>query len=30
LDEGRTALCVAEWREGGVRFASVDEVLAEL
>ena len=30
LDEGRTARCVADWREGGVRFASVDEVLAEL
>jgi nicotinamidase/pyrazinamidase len=30
LDEGRTARCVAAWRDGGVRFASVDEVLAEL
>jgi len=30
LDEGRTARRVAEWRQGGVRFASVDEVLAEL
>ena len=30
LDEGRMARCVAEWRQGGVRFASVDEVLAEL
>jgi nicotinamidase/pyrazinamidase len=30
LDEGRTVRCTAAWREGGVRFASVDEVLAEL
>ena len=30
LDEGRTARSVAAWREGGVRFASVDEVLAGL
>jgi len=30
LDEGRTARRVAEWRQGGVHFASVDEVLAEL
>ena len=30
LDEGRTARCAAAWRDGGVRFASVDEVLAEL
>jgi len=30
LDEGRTARCVDAWRDGGVRFASVDEVLAEL
>jgi len=30
LDEDRTARCVAAWRDGGVRFASVDEVLAEL
>ena len=30
LDEARTARCVAAWRDGGVRFASVDEVLAEL
>jgi nicotinamidase/pyrazinamidase len=26
LDEARTAACVAAWREGGVRFATVDEV----
>jgi nicotinamidase/pyrazinamidase len=30
LDETRTAACVAAWRQGGVRFATVDEVLAEL
>jgi nicotinamidase/pyrazinamidase len=30
LDESRTARCTAAWREAGVRFASVDEVLAEL
>jgi nicotinamidase/pyrazinamidase len=30
LDEARTAACVEVWREGGVRFATVDEVLAEL
>jgi nicotinamidase/pyrazinamidase len=30
LDEGRTAACVAAWREAGVRFASVDEVVAGL
>jgi nicotinamidase/pyrazinamidase len=30
LDENRTAACLARWRSGGVRFASVDEVLAEL
>jgi nicotinamidase/pyrazinamidase len=30
LDEGRTARCTTGWRETGVRFASVDEVLAEL
>jgi nicotinamidase/pyrazinamidase len=30
LDEERTARCVADWRAGGVRFASVDEVLAGL
>ena len=26
LDEARTAACVAEWREAGVRFATADEV----
>jgi nicotinamidase/pyrazinamidase len=30
LDEVRTAACIADWRESGVRFASVDEVIAEL
>jgi len=30
LDEARTAACLADWRARGVRFASVDEVLAEL
>jgi nicotinamidase/pyrazinamidase len=30
LDEARTARCTAAWRENGVRFATVDEVLAEL
>ena len=30
LDEARTARCTAGWREGGVRFASVEDVLAEL
>ena len=30
LDEARTDRCTAAWRDGGVRFASVDEVLAEL
>jgi nicotinamidase/pyrazinamidase len=30
LDGARTARCTAAWRENGVRFASVDEVLAEL
>ena len=30
LDAARTAACTAAWRELGVRFASVDEVLAEL
>jgi nicotinamidase/pyrazinamidase len=30
LDEARTARCTAAWREHGVRFATVDEVLAEL
>jgi nicotinamidase/pyrazinamidase len=27
LDEGRTAACTAAWREGGVEFVSVDDVL---
>ncbi len=30
LDEARTAACVAAWREGGVRFASVADVAAGL
>jgi len=30
LDEARTSRCTVAWRESGVRFASVDEVLAEL
>ena len=30
LDETRTASCLASWRAAGVRFASVDEVLAAL
>jgi nicotinamidase/pyrazinamidase len=30
LDESRTAACLAAWREAGVRFASVDEVVAGL
>ena len=30
LDESRTARCTAAWRERGVRFAAVDEVLAAL
>jgi nicotinamidase/pyrazinamidase len=30
LDEDRTASCTAAWRRAGVRFAPVDEVLAEL
>jgi nicotinamidase/pyrazinamidase len=30
LDESRTAACTAAWREGGVRFSTVDEVLAAL
>ncbi len=28
LDEERTAACTAAWRTGGVRFSTVDEVLA--
>jgi nicotinamidase/pyrazinamidase len=30
LDEGRTAACLREWRDAGVRFATVADVLAEL
>jgi nicotinamidase/pyrazinamidase len=30
IDEARTAACVADWRAGGVRFATTDEVLAGL
>jgi nicotinamidase/pyrazinamidase len=30
LDEARTATCTADWREQGVRFASVAEVVAGL
>ena len=30
LDAGRTAVCTAAWRELGVRFATVDQVAAEL
>jgi nicotinamidase/pyrazinamidase len=30
LDEARTSLCTARWREHGVRFAGVDEILGEL
>jgi nicotinamidase/pyrazinamidase len=30
LDEERTAACTAAWREGGVRFATADEVVAGL
>jgi nicotinamidase/pyrazinamidase len=30
LDEKRTAACLAEWRQGGVRFATVEEVVAGL
>ena len=30
LDDSRTARCTAAWREGGVRFATTDEVAAEL
>jgi hypothetical protein len=28
LDEERTASCIAAWREGGVEFATADEVVA--
>jgi nicotinamidase/pyrazinamidase len=30
LDADRTAACMAAWREGGVAFATTDEVVAEL
>jgi nicotinamidase/pyrazinamidase len=30
LNEGRTLACTTAWREAGVRFASVDEVVAGL
>jgi nicotinamidase-related amidase len=30
IDEARTAASLAAWREGGVRFATTDEVLDEL
>jgi nicotinamidase/pyrazinamidase len=30
LDESRTAACTAFWREGGVAFSTVDEVIASL
>ncbi len=30
LDEARTAACLEDWRVRGVRFASVDQVLADL
>jgi nicotinamidase/pyrazinamidase len=30
LDEQRTASCVAAWRDGGVAFSTVDEVLGSL
>jgi nicotinamidase/pyrazinamidase len=30
LDEERTAACTAAWREGGVEFTTVDEVVAAL
>jgi nicotinamidase/pyrazinamidase len=30
LDADRTAACLDDWRDRGVRFASVDEVLADL
>ena len=30
LDETRTAACLADWRAGGVRFATVDDVVAGL
>jgi nicotinamidase-related amidase len=30
LDEQRTAVCTASWREGGVEFVTHDEVIASL
>jgi len=30
LDEARTAACTASWREGGVEFTTVEEVVASL
>lgn len=30
LDEARTAACTAAWRDGGVEFATADEVVASL
>jgi nicotinamidase/pyrazinamidase len=30
IDEARTAACLAAWREGGVRFATTDEMLDAL
>ena len=30
LDEARTAACTAAWREGGVEFRTVEEVIASL
>src|SRR5436190_8406169 len=30
LDESRVAACTASWREGGVAFSTVDEVVADL
>jgi nicotinamidase/pyrazinamidase len=30
LDEGRTAACLADWRDRGVAFSTVDEVLSLL
>jgi nicotinamidase/pyrazinamidase len=30
LDEARTTACTTAWREGGVEFATVDDVLAQL
>jgi nicotinamidase-related amidase len=30
IDEARTAACLADWRAGGVRFATTADVLDEL